>query len=161
MKNIMYDKKVEQDLENIYNNEDWITEVKPIHSTDFNIHINKSANTIILTYEKKIIFHYPQYQDYYHDGTKIYDMEYSISEEYYLSLYNADSTKIARIINLHDEKFIVVNPNYLELIKENIDVINAKMVEKFNEFNMQKKVLNLSEFTLITTDCFFAEYFSR
>lgn len=157
MKSIMYDKKVEQILESIYNNEDWITEVKPIHSTDFNLYINKSVGTIVLNYQKNILFNYPQQQDYCHDGTRIYDIEYSISEEYYLSLYNANNTKIARIINSSDGKLIVVNPNYLEFVKENIDVINTKMIEKFNEYNMQKSLLNLSEFTLITTDYFFSK----
>ena len=75
MKSIMYDKKVEQILESIYNNEDWITEVKPIHSTDFNLYINKSVGTIVLNYQKNILFNYPQQQDYCHDGTRIYDIE--------------------------------------------------------------------------------------
>ena len=157
MENIIYDKKIEQDLESIYNNEPWITEIKPIHFTDFNLYLGKSIGTIVLNYQKNIVFDYPQKNDYYHDGTTTYDIEYNEVEEYYLSLDNMDKTKIARIINSNDGKFIVINPNYLEFIKENVNVINEKMSEKFNEYNMQKSLLNLSEFALITTDDFFSK----
>ena len=145
--------KIEMDLMNL-NKEDmnYITDIIPVDISKFNLLLDK-ITTVVFTLEKFLLIDYPQTHDYMHNGDTFYNREYYEKEEYYLCIKddNYKDIKIARILNSSDEQCIVVNPNYLEFIKENLNTINSKILEKFIEYKINRD-LDISNYKILSID---------